>query len=170
MSVRRLTILGLTSVLVLGSALVADADPLGPTEVRDVDDVDRQLDIRSISVDTIRPGRTRVEMVFWNSVPPKALRRRAARIKAGPFYFIRFWPGRHQLRVTWGDGASACCSIHVARHPDPYTYFTVIPLDEAMPPAERIRGFTTGRLDCHRQDWCGDAGGPPVDRTRLGTL
>jgi len=156
-------------VAVVGATVPALAEPLGPTTIDDPDDVDRQLDIRSVTVDTIREGRTRVELVFWNTVPPRALKRRAARVEFGG-YFVRFWPGRHQLRVTWGDAASSCCLIRPARHPDGYTYITMISIDGAEPPATRARGKTTGMLDCSEGSRCGASGGKLVDRTRWANL
>lgn len=159
----------LAAVIIVGSAVQAHAEPLGPTTVNDRDDVDKQLDIRSVTVDTLRPERTRVELVFWNPVPPRALSRRAARVEFDG-YFVRFWPGRHQLRVTWGDAASSCCVIHRARHPNPFSYRTVISLDQAQPPATEVRGCTTRRLDCTEGSRCGSSGGTLVDRTRWADL
>lgn len=141
------------------------AEPLGPTTVRDRNDVRKRLDIRSVTVETLSKGRTKVELVSWNGVPPSFLSRRAARVQTG-IYFVRFWPGRHQLRVTWGDAASSCCLNHRARHPDRYTYSTVISLDDAEPPATRVRGETTRLLDCKEGSRCGAGGGGTiVDKT-----
>jgi hypothetical protein len=163
----------LIALLLLSAAYLAGAsfdalagEPLGPTTVRDRDDAQKRLDIRSVSVNTLSSGRTRVELVFWNGVPPRFLTRRAAGVEPGPYYFVRFWPGRHQLRVTWGDPASNCCLIHRAWHPDPYTYVTVIFLDGVEPPPTEVRGYATRKLECHRQEWCGTPGSAPyVDRT-----
>jgi hypothetical protein len=171
-------ILLMVSVVLLGTGTHARAEllapptvpdrdePLGPTTVTDRNDVRKRLDIRSVTVVTVSAARTRVELVFWNPVPPSFLRDRAARVEVHDHYFVRFWPGRRHLRVTWGDAASACCLVHRASHPDPYTYVTVIFLDGVEPPPTEVRGFTTGMLDCTHGLSCGSGGGEMVDRTQ----
>ena len=146
----------------------ASAEPLGPTTARDADDVRKQLDIRSVTVDTLSKGRTLVEIVFWNGIPPSFLKHRAAGVAALCCYVVRFWPNRNgRLRVTWGDAASSCCAVRVARHPNPYTCFTILPLDQVMPPATRIRGYAMRKLDCSEGIRCGSGWrpAPVVDRT-----
>jgi hypothetical protein len=88
----------LVAVLLLGTSTDARAElsapttvtdrdePLGPTTVTDRDDVRKRLDIRSVTVDTVSSGRTRVELVFWNEVPPSFLRYRAARVEVEQFF------------------------------------------------------------------------------------
>lgn len=163
------TVLLSSFLCLVGLSFAAQAEPLGPTTVLDSDDVRRRLDIRSVSVDTLREDRTRVTLVFWNGVRPRFLRRHAARIEPEG-YVIRFWPGPRQLRVTWGDPASTCCISHRAHHPDPFTYTTVIFLDGVQPTPTRVRAETTGMLDCTHGSTCGTSGGSIVDRTRWGDL
>jgi hypothetical protein len=155
---------------VFATGVDAGAEPLGPTIVNDADDVPKRLDIRSVAVETVAEGRTRVVLVFWNGIPPQFLSERGALVK--PLgYAVRFWPGRRgQLRVTWGDPASSCCLTHRARHPDPFTYTTVLPLDRVMPPPTDVHGSTTRRLACTGGSRCGISGGREVDTTRMAAL
>lgn len=145
--------------LVLSAFLVAStpdsalAEPLGPATASDGDDTRKRLDIRSATIETLSPGKTRVTVVFWNAVPPNFLARRAAGIAIG-CCFVRFWPNdKGTLRVTWGDAASGCCLRQAARHPNPYTYSTVIPLDDdTLIPvladgSVQMHGYSTKMLD-----------------------
>jgi hypothetical protein len=156
------------ALLVVGAPSFVNAEPLGPTTVSDPDDTGRRLDIRSATIETLESGRTRVVLVFWNRVPAWFLRHRAAGVAPNPHYFVRFWPTRTGwLRVTWGDSASSCCLSHPARHPDPFTYLTHLPLDQVEPPPTSMHGYSTKKLDCGRGSRCGAGARPAplVDRT-----
>jgi len=165
----------MTVCLVAG--ILATLQPsAGAVSVSDPNDPLTRLDIRSASVVQLTEKKLAVRLVFWGRTPMWLLRRHAARIEmsyevpknAHEELGFRFWPNRRgQLRITWGEPASACCERHGAQHPDPFTYLAVVPfsMDGFIPPIRSFRAARTARLPVCWHAICGVAGGRIIDRT-----
>lgn len=150
--------------------------PAQAASVTDPNEPPTRLDIRSASVVQVTPHRVQITLVFWGRTPKWLLRRHAARIEmsyeapknAREELGFRFWPNRRgQLRITWGEPASACCSRQGAQHPDAFTYLAVVPfsVDGFIPPIRSFRAVRTARLPPCWHAICGVLGGKIVDKT-----
>jgi hypothetical protein len=166
--------------LVLTASIIAAAISVLPVGARattslDPNDAGSRLDIRSVTRLVVHDGHLRLTLVFWDRTPIHMLRRRAARVEMGfsrphdaiADSIVRFWPNRRgRLRVTWGEAGSTCCGHDSARHPDPYTYTTVIAIDPSRGMTRSFRAASTRRLRCSFEPRCGILRGRTIDRTR----
>lgn len=161
-------------ICIVAGAFATLQTPALAALVSDPNEPIRRLDIRSASVEQVSENKLRVTLVFWDRTPMWLLRRHAARFVmsdaapkyAQPQFGFRFWANRRgQLRITWGEPASACCGRQGARHPDPFTYMAVIPVSLDGLLIQSFRASRTARL---RPCWhaaCGLKGGKIIDKT-----
>jgi hypothetical protein len=154
-----------TLIVVMTSlAFVSDAVAAESAASYDPDDVAHRLDLRSVVLQEMPSGLTRITVTFWNRVPTWAVHRDVLWITTGGYDFRIFRNGHGRLRIGGGDFGSVV-TTRPARHPDGYTYVGRHYVFGAQPPPDDLRALTFRRkLDCPRSCHWWDHG-TRIDRT-----